>query len=312
MAIAAAPAPTKQSTAPESTEPPPGPPTETTSTNPPLDATYRFIQLSIGLMSFLLPILTLGGAWMFGRQHPDSISTTYYTHARGVFVGGLCAIGFLFLAYQRRGCDSGAVSPDKAKEYHVDQVLSRLCGVAATVLAVVPTSNCENRLLGSQPACPAWWTQHWLPGFIHAVATAVLMAAVATLCLRQFVRTTDSLAPEMKEKRRLARVFRRATYVPAVHSRVTRDRLRANVVYRVCGIIIVVCVLCIVGFGIVDLCSKGVRKREVSLIEGIAFWAFSVAWLTKSDYVQWKPWPRFTSDPDRGKPSKAPAEAVTH
>ena len=83
-----------------------------------------------------------------------------------------------------------------------------------------------------------------------------------------------------------------AFFVPRDRA-LTIERRRADIVYRVCGAVVLVCVGTIVWLGVVDLFIDGAgEKKRVGIVELIAFWAFALAWLTKSDFLEWSPLPR--------------------
>jgi hypothetical protein len=264
--------------------------------NPQLDATYHYIQLSIGIVTALLPVFTLGIAWAVNHKYMDSISTTYYTSARNWLVASLCMLGTLFAAYQRRGRNVGARSPGKAKEYRFDSGLATVGGVSAVVVALVPTANCQNVMVHCK--CPVAWTTRWVPGAVHGIATCVLLGVVALFCVRQFITTKS------RDRRRPLSV--RWHLLPAQDDQLSDDQRRAITVYRICGMFIVASVVLIIVLYFVDVHHmhdwNGIgyppMKMRVGFIEWIALWAFGVAWTTRSKFLVWKPWPCFR-DPNK-------------
>jgi len=57
---------------------------------------------------------------------PNSMSGSYYTHMRNVFVGSMCAIGVFLIGYRRS---------------RVDNWLSTFAGILALLVALFPTSR---------------------------------------------------------------------------------------------------------------------------------------------------------------------------
>jgi hypothetical protein len=269
--------------------------------NPQLDATYHYIQLSIGIVSTSMPVLTLGIAWWLNHKYMDSISTTYYTSARNWLVASLCSLGFLFAGYQRRGRPIGAKSPEHARHYKVDSWLSALGGVFAVVVALVPTANCQNVM--ERSACPKMFTRQWTPEAVHGVASCFLLVVVALFCLRQFIM------PTRREEPAKGLWFIRWHLFRTQKEPLTVDQKRANTVFRICGLFIVASVVLIVVLSFVDLrrtdnwkyanwVEYPPMKMRVGFIESIALWAFGAAWMTRSKFLVWKPWPAFR-DPNK-------------
>ncbi len=89
--------------------------------------TYRYLRA--GMIALLLMLLlSVGYQWWFETGHScwlGSISAYYYTPARTVFVGSLCALGVSLIAYKGH-------SPE-------EDVLLNFSGSMAFVVAMVPT-----------------------------------------------------------------------------------------------------------------------------------------------------------------------------
>ena len=89
--------------------------------------TYRYLRgAMIALLVMLL--LSVGYQWWWETDHScwlGSISAYYYTPARGVFVGALCALGANLIAYKGHSAE--------------EDVLLNFSGLMAFVVALVPT-----------------------------------------------------------------------------------------------------------------------------------------------------------------------------
>ena len=263
-----------------------------TITRTPEVQTYRFLQVAVGLVTFLLPFDTLVYGWARGTpvsdghtvrvRHiiMDSISTTYYTSARGFFVGSLCALGFLFGAYHRRGRVGASDDPSWRSKYRTDMRLSLTAAGAAVLVALVPTANCENQARRAE--CPKPFTSAYWPTFVHGTATAVLMLSIALVCARQFVPRASAEGGKRGLVRRISGPLPRPT--------ATAEARRANVVYRLGALTIVLAVLLVGVFALLDR-GPHLHKRSVSWVESIAVWSFGLCWMTKSEYLVWRPWP---------------------
>lgn len=92
--------------------------------------TYRYLRAAIVALLFMM-LFSVGYAWFWQRLGTGqscflgSISAYYYTPARTVFVGSLCAIGVVLIVYKGH-------SPE-------EDVLLNFSGFMAFVVAMVPT-----------------------------------------------------------------------------------------------------------------------------------------------------------------------------
>lgn len=88
--------------------------------------TYRYLR--IGMVG---TVVMLAAAIMFERVKAgclqDSISAYYYTPARGIFVGGMVAIGFALIVIKGRNS--------------IEDVLLNCAGMLAPVVAIAPTMD---------------------------------------------------------------------------------------------------------------------------------------------------------------------------
>lgn len=119
---------------------------------------YRALRLTVGLVAFGLPIVTL----LISSSPIPSISASYHTEARDVFVGALFIIGALLLAY------NGHTPQEKW--------FSKGASLAAVIAAIFPTT-CNN-------------CQSDIKSIIHYVAAIVLFSTIAYFCLGPFRKNT--------------------------------------------------------------------------------------------------------------------------
>ena len=89
-------------------------------------ATVTRLRLGVGVIAGALPFVVLFGNMLFAHSAIwlGSISGSYYTQMRGVFVGSLCAIGVFLIAYRY----------DKW-----DDIWSTVAGGLAIIVALFPT-----------------------------------------------------------------------------------------------------------------------------------------------------------------------------
>ncbi|QEW03714.1 hypothetical protein [Microbacterium lushaniae] len=100
--------------------------------------TYRYVRVS--LVAVVLLVAVGVGAQVVGGGPLASLSASYYTPARNVFVGALCAVSLALLALSGRS---------------LEQALLDLAAVLAPVIAFVPAPVMAGDVPGMDPNCPA-------------------------------------------------------------------------------------------------------------------------------------------------------------
>jgi len=131
---------------------------------------YRALRLLVGLVAFALPV----AARLISAIRLSSVSASYYTDARDVFVGSLFVIGALLIAY------NGHTPPEKW--------VSKGAALAAIIAALFPTT-CDE--------CAAD-----IKSTIHTVAAVILFSTIAYFCLGPF--RTNTKGKKGKKGRRAA------------------------------------------------------------------------------------------------------------
>lgn len=119
---------------------------------------YRALRLVIGVMALAMPFAVS----LLAETSLSSISASYYTGARNVYLGMLFVVGALFWAYNGHSAREAAAS--------------RVAAVASITIALCP-SAC--------PGCEPVWT-----GTVHYVAAGILFAILAYFCFLPFRRNT--------------------------------------------------------------------------------------------------------------------------
>ena len=119
---------------------------------------YRVLRLLVGLIAFALPFLVS----IIASVHLSSISASYHTNARDIFVGMLFIVGSFLWAYNGHS-DREALA-------------SKFASLAAILVALFPTScdTCANDLKSG----------------IHYFAAVVLFSILAYFCLGPFRKNT--------------------------------------------------------------------------------------------------------------------------
>jgi len=120
---------------------------------------YRALRLLVGLVAFTLPLIVR----FISSSHLSSISASYYTESRDVFVGSLFIIGALLWAYNGHST--------------MEKWVSKGAAVAALIVATFPTSCdlCETNIKST----------------VHYAAAVILFSTIAYFCLGPFRKKKD-------------------------------------------------------------------------------------------------------------------------
>jgi hypothetical protein len=112
------------------------------------------VVATVGVVGILLPGLLIAANWIEGDKVivPSSMSGAYYSSARDLFVGLLCALGVFLISWDQRIC-------------------TWLAGVAALVVAFCPTAPPPN--MGTEPA--------WI-NYVHHIAAGALIFTLGIFC----------------------------------------------------------------------------------------------------------------------------------
>ena len=134
-----------------------------------------------------------------------------------------------------------------------DNLLANIASLSALGVAFFPTSVCN------PPAdCISGMIDTGWCNVVHLIAAASLFIVLAIFCIVIFTITDDEAS---------------------------KGRLFRNKIYYACGIIILLCIGTIaVSMNIPGFPSKILGFPPVFLFEAIALAAFSMSWLTKSEY----------------------------
>ncbi len=130
---------------------------------------HKTVRIGIGIVALFMPISVL----LFSHvplENMDSISASYWTDSRDIFVGCMTAVAFALASYNGMGVCS------RDSEYW----LSKLAGIGALVVALVPArcklnTSCDN---------PANWVTTVVGGYhdlIHTLFAILLFACLVLL-----------------------------------------------------------------------------------------------------------------------------------
>lgn len=243
------------------------------------------LRLFVGVVAVLLPILTFGLA----GTPLSSISASYYTNARDIFVGLLFALGVLLWAYDGRASTPSNAAKESGIRSIVRKILrverkgeqglvTTLGGITAIAAALCPTAcnTCETNPIS----------------IIHYVSAFVLFSTTVYFCLAIFRDHAKAKAEENEQNGRLG----------------TKQRIRARI-YLACGLGIMACILAAGG---AQLFGGPVAEGAWGITywaEFVALWVFGFAWMAASRILPWFADPDEKLNPLRPPPQEQAAQA---
>lgn len=131
-----------------------------------------------------------------------------------------------------------------------DDVVGNLACLFAVVAALCPTTPAEGATTCDQ-----------ILGGVHAVSAIAFLSMLVVFCLVLFTRTDPTKVP-------------------------TDRKLKRNKVYKVCGAVIIVCVLLILVSAVAREHSPALMAlNPVFWLEALAIWAFGVSWFVKGEAI---------------------------
>jgi hypothetical protein len=130
-----------------------------------------------------------------------------------------------------------------------DAVAGVVAGVAAVGVALFPTTRGTGLLSEVDPV-----------GVVHLICAATFFLTLAWFCLALFTRTHPDRPP-------------------------TRRKRQRNLVYRVCGVTILVSVALVAGTTLLPQDGWVAAVHPVFWLESLAVFAFGVAWFVKGETI---------------------------
>ena len=198
------------------------------------------LRNALGILGMLLPIIVLVLSLVNGYGFPDSISATYYLDpCITPFMIILGAASILLIYYQ--GYDKQ------------DDIVCTLAGVFALCICLFPCSNYQMYVQGFIPdIVGTFQLPRVVSGWIHNISAVLFFLLLAYNSLFLFTKSSG----EMTEKKK-----------------------KRNLIFKICGIGMVVSMVCIVPFSIFKVWGG------TWLVEMFALAFFGISWLTKSNSI---------------------------
>jgi hypothetical protein len=136
-----------------------------------------------------------------------------------------------------------------------DTIASRIACVFALGIAFFPTTGPDK--LGMCNFLKRNG-EHWVSTF-HNIFAALFFLTLAYFCLVLFVKTSGHPTKRKKER---------------------------NVVYKICGYIILGCIILLFLYFKIDKLQEMLQDyKPILVLEALALWAFGISWLTKGEFI---------------------------
>jgi hypothetical protein len=207
--------------------------------------TVKILRLSVGVIGASLPLTLL--AWNLikgsGAIVPASMSGSYYTSARNLFVGSLCALGVFLIGYRHT-----------KRQNHV----TWFAGLCAVLVAFSPTA----------PASPL--TEPGWVNYLHHAAAIALIGTLGLFCWVIFFATH----PE-RTRASSAEAGRLRAWLAGI--RVTLRQSARCRIYFGAGLLVFVAGLLALYTGVWPT-GWSTGWPSLYLFEGIAVFSFGIAW----------------------------------
>jgi hypothetical protein len=221
----------------------------------PMVITFIGLRRAVGWLGIVLPfVLAIGLMIMNSCSIQDSISQYYYTRMGSYLIGTLCAVGLFLFAYK------GYPGENDGKWCNFAAICA--FGIAFIPMQLNSTDNCVSN------SCIVFFTngKDWWRVF-HFIFAALFFATTAYLSYFKFTKTTEGHEIKKGEKK---------------YSR--------NLIYRICGVIIIVCILILLVYNIMvwsktdfHICMLTFFMESVSVM----LIAFGTSWLVKGEGIKY-------------------------
>jgi hypothetical protein len=217
---------------------------------------YLGLRKGIGWIGLLLPVVLPVGKIIFqGPGLEGSMSAYFYTVTGRVFVGSLCAIGVFLISYRYKKWDI---------------IASIIAGICAIGVALFPTA----------PELDPTATQTAI-GIVHGVFAGLFFLTLACMSIFLFTKTNPYQTPEPRKPAEYLSLFVVTRTKPGLP--LNPRKKERNIIYRVCGWVILFCIIIIGIVGIKSIHDQVQQYNLVFWFESIAVLAFGVSWLIKGE-----------------------------
>jgi hypothetical protein len=208
--------------------------------------TVRLLRLGVGGIGTGLPVGIIAGEWLTGAKVlvPSSMSSSYYTSMRNLFVGALCALGVFLIFYRH------TERQDRCTFF---------AGVCALLVAFDPTAPPSPRKE------PAWIS------YVHTGAASALLFTLGLFCWIVFIGYAEPSGPAARAFPARVRAWSESLWHAIRHSGLDRIYFGSGVVVFLAG-----------GLALytgIWPTSWSTGWQSCYLFEAVAVFAFGAAWI---------------------------------
>jgi hypothetical protein len=211
----------------------------------PVVMSYLLMRRLVGVIAVLLPLVLVVANWAVGHGFEPSMSGYYYTPMRNIFVGSLWAIGVFLVTYD------GYDLPDR--------LITDIAGLCTICISLFPTTP------GYKPT-----PQQVLIGNFHLGFALVAFVLLAVMAFR-FAKT-EPTPPGLSFWRRVKYAF------GFTGTGISSRPLWATVMYRVCGVVILICIALIYPLA-------NTATYSLLVLEAIMLVTFGISWFVKGSTI---------------------------
>jgi hypothetical protein len=211
---------------------------------------FLTLRRAMGVVGILFPFVLMAGLWLStGRWIEPSISHYYHTPMRDTFVAVLFIVAVFLVTYRGH------------RQRRAEDYITFAAGICAGFVAMVPT--------GANPS------EQTAAKVVHLIFAAAFFALISALTIFWF-----TISDQQEHRKGLGRLRDN----PLDMTDLSAAKKRRNVVYVVCGVIMVACLVVIAISSRTGFKSVG-GVTIMFLCESIAIIAFGFAWWTKGHGV---------------------------
>lgn len=205
----------------------------------------RWLRCALGCLGMLLPLIVLVLCFVFGHGFPDSISATYYIPACITpFMIILGSAGILLFSY-------------KGYDKH-DDIVCSIAGLFAIGICLFPCGTKD--LIERWPEVAVldhvgtFQIPPFISGILHNVCAIGFFGLLSYNSMFLFTKSSGQMTDNKKKR---------------------------NIIYRVCGIVMIASFLAIIPISIFKWWGG------IWIVETVALVFFGISWLTKADCYPW-------------------------
>lgn len=234
---------------------------------------YRALRLVVGSIALSFSFVVA----LLAKKITASISSSYHTDARDVFVGFLFVLGILLIAYKGHSHEITESNQGKfwkaIREFwarYQEDLVSTVGGAAAIAAAIFPTV-CDDLVECTRD----------LKSDIHTVAAIILFSVVVYYCLVAFLHSAFSKSEQGKNAE--------YNFLSIAKYALQKDKTKADKkkklrirIYLFCGLGIAAVMLGLITAQLTMIEGSSLPSHLTFVAETVALLLFGIAWITAS------------------------------